>query len=81
MSEAARRLGLSRGDAAKRLLEQQGVAVHRVSERALAVDAEDVERLAQARRDSGYRGRGRPSPRKTFTAAACHEENALEVAA
>ena len=73
MAEAARRLGLSRSDVAKRLLERQGVAIHRLSERAHVVDADDVERLAQTRRDSGYSGRGRPSPRNS-RAPSTHQE-------
>ena len=68
MPEAARQLGLSRGDAAKRLLEGSGVVIHRINGRALAVADEDVERVAQARREVAYSGRGRPRGRRVFNA-------------
>jgi hypothetical protein len=67
MPEAARRAGFTSTFAISKALRNAGILLHQINQRALAVDEDELSRFVEQRRDSGYKGRGRPSSRARLT--------------
>lgn len=58
MPDAAKRLGLSNGDSARRALRNAGIPLVQINQKAFAVDEDALAAFVQKRAE--YRGMGRP---------------------
>jgi hypothetical protein len=65
MPDAAKRIGVSSGNTARRALQNAGVPLVEINKRAMAVEESDLEAFIEAR--AGYSGFGRPKKSEKAT--------------